>query len=240
MLAYILHEPSLIYDGDEPHHSHRESDSGGIEVKSICIELCRHRLYCCESESRSERQCEEEDDSMRKVKICEMHCGCLSMFFWFFEVEVDREDIHRYNETTEHDNRWDARHGREESSYGRSDEECCTEGRSHESHISSFLMRTRNIRYIGLYHAESCTSESSDESCQQKEEKERAHSHEYIAQMIHLKSSCHERRMSHSSPHIDMDTPDTHEHDDITHEVDDTRICQHLPPSICIRKSTKK
>lgn len=105
MFTNVFHEPSLVYNRDESYHSHREPYLGCIEVESICIELCRHRLYSGESESRSEGEDQENDHGMRKVEICELYPDSLCMLFRFFEEEIDREDIDGNHYETENDNR---------------------------------------------------------------------------------------------------------------------------------------
>ena len=91
-----------------------------------------------------------------------------------------------------------------------------------------------------MYHTESSSSESSDEARSEKEKKEWTHPTEDIRQVIDWKS-CHVyRSMELYSSHIDMNTPDTHEHDDITRKVDDTGIGKHFSSSIGIRESSEE
>lgn len=129
---------------------------------------------------------------------------------------------------------------RENPSDGRSNQECSSKCSTHHSHIFHPICWTRYVGDIGLYHSESCASESSDESCHKKEYKKWSESEENIFQMRKRNRRCFCDYICSSSCSMKSQSPDTRKHDKITNEIDNTCICEHLFATVCIRKSTEK
>ena len=150
----------------------------------------------------------------------------------FFEKNSDRKHIEQYDKTTEHDHCMDAREFRKKSSDKRSHEKCEPERCSHHSHTLRLLTREGDIRYICLDHSEPCSSESTDKSGSEKEEKYRSKS---------LKKShgigddpCRFPCLKSHRRRPDIELPDTHKHDEISDKIEYTGIRKHFFATIRI------
>ncbi len=172
--SHESHEKSLIDNRSDPDDSHRISDHRGIKMKTICSILRRSSLDGRKTNGRKERNSEEKIDFTCHFPFCDFFgFHFWNVLFWLRESINNPKKIQNNNPCRNQKQSFDPNRFRKNSSECWSDKECHTKGSSHHSHIFRPIRSRWNIRNIGLYDSETWTSDSSDKSGSEIDEKSR-------------------------------------------------------------------